>query len=90
MSIEKLIKNAVEGKADEFQETFADIMNQKMEVAISSKYESMFEEGYKKKMKEEDESDEDEDESDEDEDESDEDEDDDMEEMAQKKSSKDK
>ena len=69
MSIKDLIKNAVEGKASEFEETFASIMSQKMEDAVTVKYDDMFEEGYKKKMKEEDESDEDEDDEDEDEDE---------------------
>ena len=73
MSIENLIKNAVAGNASEFEETFADIMSQKMENAIAAKYDDMFEEGYKKKMKEEDESDEDESDDDEDDDEDDED-----------------
>lgn len=72
MSIKDLIKSAVEGKASEFEETFASIMSQKMEDAVAVKYDSMFEEGYKKKMKEE----EDEDESEEDEDESEEDDED--------------
>jgi hypothetical protein len=72
MSIKDLIKSAVEGKASEFEETFASIMSQKMEDAVAVKYDSMFEEGYKKKMKEEDE-----DESEEDEDESEEDDEDD-------------
>lgn len=69
MSIENLIKSAVDGKAGEFEETFAEIMSAKMEDAIASKYDSMFEEGYKKKMKEEDDMDDDDDDEDEDEDE---------------------
>lgn len=76
MSIKDLIKNAVEGNASKFEETFSSIMSQKMEDAVAVKYDSMFEESYKKKMKEEDEdeSDEDEDESDEEDDEDEEDE----------------
>lgn len=68
MSIENLIKNAVEGNAKKFENTFAEIMSQKVEAAIETKYENMFGEGYKNKMKEEDDMDDDEDE-DEDEDE---------------------
>ena len=78
-TINDLLKAAENKDAGAFEETFAEIMSGKMEQAVTSKYEDMFGEGYKKKMKEEDDEDEsdedDEDEDDEDEDDEDEDED---------------
>ena len=74
MSIKDLINSAFEKDASSFEKTFEEIMDEKMDSTIASKYNEMFgssdlDEGYKKKMKEEDEEDDDE----EDEDEEDED-----------------
>ena len=74
MSIKDLIQSAAKGSASDFEDTFAEIMSQKMEDAIGKKYDEMFSEGYdKKKMKEEDDDDVEDDDEDEEEEEEDED-----------------
>ena len=68
MSIKDLIQSALNKDATTFEETFADIMAEKQEAAIASKYDSMFESKDEDDMDDEDMDDEDKDDDDEDED----------------------
>tara|TARA_B110000967_G_scaffold125832_1_gene128667 strand:+ start:1897 stop:2115 length:219 start_codon:yes stop_codon:yes gene_type:complete len=42
MSVENLIKSAIEKNAGEFESTFSNVMAAKMSAAIETKYEDMF------------------------------------------------
>lgn len=84
MSVKDLIKSAFEKDASSFETTFNSVMGEKMEAALSAKYDEMFaveeeaeldEELLDEAEDEEDEDEEEEDEDDEDEDEDEEDED---------------
>lgn len=69
MDIKDLLQAAMNKDANAFEAAFSDIMSEKMSSAVETKYNSMFEEDYKKKMKEDDDNDEEEDDDMEDEDE---------------------
>lgn len=62
MSIKDLIQSAMESDATKFQSAFEEIMSGRMEVALASKYDSMYEEKDMEDDEDDDMEDEDEDE----------------------------
>jgi membrane-associated HD superfamily phosphohydrolase len=61
MSIKDLIQSALNGSASEFEQTFSEVMSQKMEDAVGAKYDEMFEEKHDAKKEEDDDDDEEDD-----------------------------